>query len=230
MRPGYRFCWYAARGLFGVYFRLRVYGAGLVPREGPFILAANHASFLDPPIVGAACPREIGYLARESLFRFWPASWLLRWLGSIPVDRSGGGAEGLKGILDRLHAGGGVIVFPEGTRSADGRLQAGRPGVGLAVIKSSAPVVPVRLFGTYEAWPRGAGFPKPRRVVVRFGQPMTFTQLRAEAATCTKARLKEIYQQVADEIMAALAQLEPRPDPKPAENRPGQGAVSNAQV
>ena len=130
----------------------------------------------------------------------------------MPVDRDGGGARGLKNILDRLLAGGGIILFPEGTRTRDGRLQPARSGIGLTVIKSSAPVVPVRVFGTYEAFGRHHKIPRPHRVAVRYGKPLDFSALRAEAQTCDKARLKEIYQQVADEIMAAIGQLDLPPE------------------
>jgi len=137
---------------------------------------------------------------------------VLRQWNSVPVDREGGGAKGLKAILDRLLNGGGIILFPEGTRSRDGQLQSARSGVGLTVIKSNAPVVPARVFGTYQAYGRNMRIPRPRRVGVKFGEPMLFEQLRAEAKTCTRPRLKEIYQQVADEIMAAIAKLEPHTD------------------
>jgi 1-acyl-sn-glycerol-3-phosphate acyltransferase len=87
-----------------------------------------------------------------------------------------------------------------------------RLGIGLTVIKSDAPVVPVRVFGTFEAFGRHMKVPRPRRVAVKYGRPMPFEQLRAEAKICSKQRLKEIYQEVADEIMAAIARLEPFED------------------
>jgi 1-acyl-sn-glycerol-3-phosphate acyltransferase len=180
--------------------------------KGPVILAANHASFLDPPLVGAGLRRDINYLARESLFDVPVVGWILRHWNTVPVDREGGGAKGLKAILDRLLAGGAIILFPEGTRSRDGRLQPARSGIGLTVIKSSAPVVPVRVFGTFEAFGRHLRLPRPKRVAVKYGQPLNFDQLRAEARTCSKPRLKAIYQQVADEIMAAVAKLQPHHD------------------
>jgi len=114
--------------------------------------------------------------------------------------------------LDRLLNGAGIILFPEGTRTKDGQLQSARSGIGLTVIKSTAPVVPVRVFGTFEAYGRKHKFPRPHRVAVKYGKPMNFEILRAEAKTCDRARLKQIYQQVADEIMAAIARLEPRED------------------
>jgi 1-acyl-sn-glycerol-3-phosphate acyltransferase len=89
-------------------------------------------------------------------------------------------------------------------------LQPARSGIGLTVIKSAAPVVPVRVFGTFEAYGRDKKFPRPHQVVVKYGKPLEFEELRAEAKTCDKARLKEIYQQVANEIMVAIAKLEPK--------------------
>jgi len=208
MNLSYRLGWIFFRTLYAVYFRWRVFNPERVPQTGAVILASNHASFLDPPLVGSGLNRGINYLARESLFRFPGVGALLRSWNAVPVDRDGGGAAGLKAILERLLAGGGIILFPEGTRTNDGKLQPARSGIGLIVIKSQAPVVPVRTFGTFEAYGRNHKFPRPHRVTVKYGTPMNFEKLRAEAKTCDKPRLKEIYQQVADEIMAAIAKLE----------------------
>ncbi len=212
MNPSYRIGWIGFRVMYATYFRWRVFGAENVPQTGGVILASNHASFLDPPLVGAGLNRDINYLARESLFRFPGIGALLRSWNSVPVDRDGGGARGLKIILERLLAGGAIILFPEGTRTPDGQLQSARSGIGLTVIKSNAPVVPVRVFGTFDAYGKNHKFPRPHRVAVKYGEPMRFEKLRAEAKNCDKARLKEIYQQVADEIMAAIAKLEPKAD------------------
>jgi len=208
MNLSYRIGWSCFRVMYATYFRWRVIGAENVPVTGGVILASNHGSFLDPPLVGSGLKRDINYLARESLFRFPGIGALLRSWNAVPVDRDGGGARGLKAILDRLLAGGGIILFPEGTRTKDGQLQPARSGIGLTVIKSTAPVVPVRVFGTFEAYGRRHKLPRPYPVAVRYGKPLDFAALRAEAKTCDKVRLKEIYQQVADEIMAAIGQLE----------------------
>jgi 1-acyl-sn-glycerol-3-phosphate acyltransferase len=204
--------WCGYRALFKLYFRWRVYNAERVPLDGGVILASNHASFLDPPLVGAGLRRSINYLARENLFRFPVLGWVLHQWQVVPVDRDGGGAAGLRAILDRLLAGGAIILFPEGTRTRDGKLQPARSGIGLTVIKSTAPVVPVRVFGTFPAYGRHLRIPRPYRVAVKYGQPIRFQQLRAEAKVCSKSRLKQIYQQVAEEIMAAIANLEPHED------------------
>lgn len=212
MKPIYSIARAAFRLLFRFYFRWRVFHPERVPPAGPAILASNHASFIDPPLVGSGALREINYLGRESLFRSPGVGWLFRSVNALPVDRDGGGASGLRAILDRLLKGGAILLFPEGTRTRDGALQPAKSGIGLTVIKSAAPVVPVRVFGTFEALGRHHSFPRPRRIAVKFGHPLDFADLRAEAQTCSKPRLKEIYQEVADRLMQEIAKLEPRAD------------------
>lgn len=212
MKAVYYAPWILCRAVFGTYFHWRVYEADRVPETGPAILAANHASLLDPPLVGAALKRDICYLARENLFRNPLIGAVLRSWNVVPVDRDGGGATGLRAIMDRLNAGNAVILFPEGTRTLDGALQPARSGIGLLAIKSTAPVVPIHLFGTFEAYGRKLRLPRPRSVAVKFGRPMNLEQWRAEARTCSKARLKEIYQRTAEAIMDHIARLEPCAD------------------
>jgi len=212
MNLSYFIGWTGFRLLYKFYFRWRAFNPERVPLTGPVILAANHESFLDPMLVGAGITRDINYLARDTLFRYPGIGWLLRSWNSVPVDRDGGGAAGLKAILDRLLAGGAIILFPEGTRSPDGKIQKARSGIGLTVIKSDALVVPVRVFGTFQAFGRHMKLPLPRQIGVKYGEPLRFESLRAEAKTCSKPRVKQIYQEVADEVMAAIAKLEPCED------------------
>jgi 1-acyl-sn-glycerol-3-phosphate acyltransferase len=212
MNLSYFLSWSVFRFAYATYFRWRIYNPERVPLEGPVIIAANHASILDPPLVGAGLKRALNYLGRDTLFEVPVLGWLMRLWKVVPVDREGGGAAGLRAIFDRLLNGGAILLFPEGTRTADGQLQPTRSGIGLVVIKSSAPVVPVRVFGTFEAFGRDARIPRPHRVAVKYGPPMDFADLRAEAKACPKPRLKQIYQQVANEIMAAIGRLEPCED------------------
>ena len=212
MNASYKTGWHFFRALFTVWFGWRVFNPERVPPSGPVILACNHASYIDPPLAGAGLQRPITYLARQSLFRVPLLSALLRSWQVVAVDRDGGTGQGLKAILDRLESGGAIILFPEGTRTADGQLQPARAGIGLAVVKSAAPVVPMRVFGTFDAYGRHRSWPRPRRLTVKYGQPLTFESLRAEVRICSKPRLKQIYQEVADEIMSAIAKLEPKED------------------
>ena len=150
----YRLGWLGFRAMYATYFRWRVFNAGA--------RAANRRghSRLQPRELSRPAAGRFGLEARHQLsrprklFRFPGIGALLRSWNAVPVDRDGGGAAGLKAILDRLLAGGGIILFPEGTRTRDGKLQPARSGIGLMVIKSDAPVVPVRTFGTFEAYGR----------------------------------------------------------------------------
>jgi 1-acyl-sn-glycerol-3-phosphate acyltransferase len=205
----YRIGWISFRVMYATYFRWRVLHPDRVPESGAVILASNHASFLDPPLVGSGLRRECTFLARDTLFRFGPTRWLLTKWQAVPIDRDGSNATGMKRILEALNRGRAVILFPEGTRTRDGQLQKVRSGVGLIVAKTSAPVVPVRLWGTFEAYGRHVKFPRPKQVIVKYGEPLHFRELRAETKNCSKERLKEIYQEIANEIMTAIAALEP---------------------
>ncbi len=201
--------WRLSRLILGTYFGVRYAGSECVPAEGPFILAGNHASYIDPPMLGAVSPRPVSSLGRESLWGNPVSAWILNSIGAVAVDRDGASGKGLKAIMERLTAGGGIILFPEGTRTRDGQFQAARAGVGMVVIRSGAPVLPARVFGTYEAFGRHVRVPRPKRVGVRLGAPMRFEAERAEAAGAPRPRVKAIYQEVADAIMAAIQRLDP---------------------
>lgn len=207
MTWAYRTAWWLSRQVARWVYRTRVEHVDRIPPLGPVILASNHASLADPPLIGGSVPRAVCFLARDTLFQIPLLGWYIRRLNAVPVNRDGGGGAGLKAILDRLQAGSAILLFPEGTRSADGRLGPARSGIGLTVIKSGTPVIPIRLHGTYEAWGRHRRLPGPGRFRVVVGEPLQFEALRAEARTCDKDRLKAIYREVADTIMARIAEL-----------------------
>jgi 1-acyl-sn-glycerol-3-phosphate acyltransferase len=183
-----------------------------VPLQGGGLIVSNHASFLDPVLLGTSLPRDIHYLARKSLFKNKLFDYILRSVNAVPVDRDGNGMAGLKAILERLQKGCMVNLFPEGTRTPDGNLQKARSGVGLAVIKSKVPVIPTRIFGSFESYGKNSSFPKPKKIIIKYGPPINFDALREEAKTCPKERLKEIYQEIADQIMDKIASLSPHRD------------------
>jgi len=213
MHWGYWVGWQSSRLIAKGYFGWRALHPERLPLHGPCLVAANHACFFDPFFVGAGTTREMYYLARASAFWF-PLGAMLRRFNAIPMDRESGGLKGMLRIIDIINQGHAITLFPEGTRTADGQLQPAKAGVGLIAIKSAGPVVPVRIFGSYEAWNRHMTFPRPRRrVTVKYGHPLDFSALRAEAADCSKPRLKAIYQEVSDAIMRAIASLEPHEDP-----------------
>ena len=205
----YRFARFTFGMFFRIWFRWKVLHRERVPAKGGVILASNHVSYLDPVYVVSALERMVVGLARESAFNVPLGGRILRSWRVIPVDQTGTG-RGLKTFLSRLRSGDAVIMYPEGTRSPTGQIRAPQPGIGLIIIKSTAPVVPIKLFGAYEAYARHHWLPRPYQVQIKFGEPLDFADLRAEAKqTKDKDRLKEIYKQAATDLLHAIAQIEP---------------------
>jgi 1-acyl-sn-glycerol-3-phosphate acyltransferase len=185
-----------------IFFRLRVLHRERMINHGPVILAANHQSFLDPPCAGSASDRAIFFLARRSLLDGPILGWLLPKLNVIPVDSEGGkDRTALKALIRILRAGEGTLVFPEGQRSPDGKLQPALPGLGLVIAKTLAPVVPMRIFGAYEAWSINEKWPRLGRVTVVVGEPIYFTEQDIQGAG------KDLYQRLSQRVMDAISAL-----------------------
>ena len=201
MTPLYRAGHMLCTAVAELAFRLKIHGRENLIEEGPAILASNHASYLDPPLVGVACRKEIFYLARKSLFEKPVLGPVLTRVNCIPIDRDRGDVAAVRAILRLLKEGKRTLVFPEGTRSKDGKLQPARGGLGLIIAKSLAPVVPVRIFGSYAALPRSGGI-HFSQVTMVVGKPLIFTK----ADLGTDERLA--YQVLSDRVMAAIAALE----------------------
>jgi 1-acyl-sn-glycerol-3-phosphate acyltransferase len=138
-------------------------------------LVSNHQSHLDPVLVGIACPRQMRFLARHTLFH-WPMSWLIRSLGAVPIDRERGGLGGIKTTLKLLQEGEAVLVFPEGTRTQDGRLQPLMPGFSALARRSGATLVPVAIDGAFAAMPRGSRFPRSAPIKLSFCSAISPTE------------------------------------------------------
>ena len=163
-------------GIFGrLLFGFEVHGAHRVPDSGPVLLLSNHQSHLDPVLVGVASPRQLRYLARDTLF-VWPLGWLIRSLGAIPIDREAGLA-GLRATMRILRDQQALLLFPEGTRSPDGRLQPLKPGFLAVARRSGGAVVPVGIAGAFAALPRGRKLPTLHKIVIHFGEPLPAQQL-----------------------------------------------------
>jgi len=185
-----------------IFFRLRVVHRERMINHGPVILAANHQSFLDPPLAGSVSDRAVYFLARRTLLDGPFFGWLLPKLNVIPVDSEGGkDRTALKALIRILKAGEGTLVFPEGQRTEDGRLQPALPGLGLIIAKTMAPVVPMRIFGAYAAWPIHQKWPRPGHVTIVVGEPIYFTERDLES------RDKELYQRLSQRVIDAIAAL-----------------------
>jgi len=205
MTPFYGFFHYFVAGVHDAWFRGEVVGTENLPRTGPFLIAANHASHLDPPLVGCQIARQMRFFARKTLWSNAVASWWLNRTECIPVDRDSGDVGAIKRVLQALREDRGVVLFPEGTRSPDGQLQKPKAGVGLMACKTGAPVVPCRVYGSYEAFGKGASIPRfGTPVTVVFGAPIPATEYDDPAAG------KERYQVASQRIFTRIAAL-PQP-------------------
>jgi len=201
MNPYYWFCYNLIKLAGRVFFRLRVLHRERMINHGPVILASNHESYLDPPLVGSVADRAIFFLARKTLLEGFFFGWLLPKLNVIPVDQEGGDRSALKALIRILKAGEGTLVFPEGERTLDGRLQPALPGLGFVIAKTLAPVVPMRIFGAREAWPRGSGRVRFRPITVVVGEPIYFT------AADLQPPGKDVYLRLSQRVMDAIAAL-----------------------
>jgi len=179
--------------------------------KGPAILVMNHQSFLDPPLAGMACERELHILARRSLID-WPIlGKLMLKVNVIPVNKGGSDMTALKTLIRVVRQGGATLLFPEGTRSRDGRLQRAQPGVGMIIAKTKAPVVPMRVFGAFEALPPGEKSFRATPVTVVVGEPIYFTD------DDFKGEGQELYQRLSDRVMEAIAAIEDEREPRLSE-------------
>lgn len=192
----YYFCrqlvWYFLR----IVYRIKVEGVENIPANGPLIIASNHASFWDPPVIGAATPRPIYFMAKEQLFRNFLFGWLIKKLHAFPVKRDIFSVPVFRKSLDLLNKGEILLIFPEGTRSKGPFLSSPSPGVGMLAFLGKVKVVPTLVINTYKSF----SFAQMR---VRFGKPLYFSNFEKE----NKSR-KEVYQEISKKIMQEIKNLD----------------------
>jgi 1-acyl-sn-glycerol-3-phosphate acyltransferase len=191
-----------SRLLSRLFFTFRIIHRERVIQSGPVILAMNHQSFLDPPLAGTTCDRAIFFLAKKSLMKVPILGWLLPKLNVIPVNLEGGDRSALKALIRILTAGECALVFPEGTRTPDGTLQPAQAGIGLLIAKTRAPVVPMRIFGAFDAWPIGGKLRLFRKITIVVGEPLDFSDVDLQVGG------KNVYAQLSQSVMDAIAELE----------------------
>jgi 1-acyl-sn-glycerol-3-phosphate acyltransferase len=178
-------------------FRLRVQGRENVPRGGAYILAGNHQSYLDPVFCGVGLRRRLCFVARDSLFRFKPFAWLIYSLDAIPIARDKPDLVAMRAIIARLQQGDAVCLYPEATRTHDGRIAPFKAGFGLLCRRADAPVVPVLLDGAFEAWPRQTRFFSPGKITIWYGKLVPVAQMQAMT-----------NEELADHLTATLRQMQ----------------------
>lgn len=197
----YRFGYFLFKILSKILFRPNVQGRKNIPPKGAFILAPNHASSLDPHIVGTSIWREIYFFARSSLMKNRPLQMLFRLWNCITVDRDNPTPGSLKKAVQALKQGKPLVIFPEGTRSENGELQKGKLGLGFIAHKSQVPIVPVYVHGSYEILPKGIKFPRFKKLTVSIGKPLDFETLYLMKGN------GEVYQTISDQVMHAITEL-----------------------
>jgi 1-acyl-sn-glycerol-3-phosphate acyltransferase len=185
--------------LVRIYLRLRVRGSERVPLSGATIVVANHASFLDPIVLGSACPRKIHFIVLQAMYDWWRLRWFYWGMQTIPVRAEEGDPRAIRLALSRLKRGQVVGLFPEGARSGDGVMREGKTGVALLAALSGAPVVPCFIQGAFESLPPGGRFPRPARVSVSFGEAVRFQ--RGEGAKRDRVALERFSTRLLAEIV-----------------------------
>ena len=217
--------------MFRIVWRLRVTGLANLPRQGGILVVSNHQSFLDPPVCGSSI-RERPYtiIARESLFRFRPFGALIRSFGAVPIERGAGDLGALRTALSQLAMGRTVFMFPEGTRSEDGRTKALKPGVALLARKARAPIVPMAIEGAHDVWPRTRRLPSVRGLLeVEVGEPIAPETIRAWAEEGSDVLLDRLRRRIEELRMNCRARLRARsgglfPPPSPGDRPSWEGA------
>ena len=178
LRAGwYWVCRWACRLFCILFFRFRAYGRENVPDRGAFILVSNHQSYLDPVLCGVALKRQLCFLARESLFTNWFFTWLIYSLNAIPLKEGQADLSAVKTVISRLKEGMGVCLYPEGTRTGDGKIAPFKSGFSLLCRRGDAVVVPMVIDGAFECWPRHKKIFSSGQVTVRYGKAVTREQV-----------------------------------------------------
>ncbi len=191
------------KALFRCYNRWEVSGREHIPESGGVLLIANHTSYADPPIVGAACPRPVNFMAKSELFRIPGLAAFISRTHAFPVKREAADQQALRHSLYLLSAGEVLLVFPEGTRSPDGRLMPFEAGAAFLALAGKAQVVPVGIDGADRLLPRGKPILLPAKLRVRFGPPVDLSRFRAER------RSREVLEETCEVMIAALSAVLP---------------------
>lgn len=193
--------WGLFRAIGHLGFHYRAVGVERIPKEGGLLIAANHASFLDIPLLGCGIPRRVAFLGRQDLFPVPGLKGILQWLGWIPIRHDRLDRTGFKKAAELILQGRPVVIYPEGTRTRTGHLMPGKPGLGTIVAETGCRVLPAYIKGTYEALPIATWKLKFHPVEVTYGEPIDFTR---DIQALSK---KDLYRYVSRAVMERIAEL-----------------------
>lgn len=185
---------------FRLFYRCQIYG-NRHPCETGAIIAPNHVSFLDPPLIGAFWPADTHFLARASLFKPGFMGWVLPKMHSHPVQGTAQDIDSMRMVCQLIKEGNKVVIFPEGNRSEDGQLQPIKSGISMLAMRMNCPIIPVYIQGTYEAWPRQSRWPKPgKEIAVVVGNPIYPSKY-------LELKKKEGQEQLTQDVLRAIDSL-----------------------
>ncbi len=226
----YRFGYWMLLSFFVLFYRARFFGTHNIPDTGGLLVIANHQSLLDPPLVGVGIRRRnMAAIAKEGLFKHFPLGFLLRGVGCIPIKEDQGDAGAVRTAIEQLKRGRVVVIFPEGSRSADGAMDEFKRGVWLLMSRSGVPVLPAAVEGCFDAWPRQRSLPRliGQRVAVSYGTPISFVELKAMGSEQGLARLasdvETLRLDLRERLRTASHGRTPRPGPGDQRRVPAAG-------
>jgi 1-acyl-sn-glycerol-3-phosphate acyltransferase len=181
------------------YFRLDLQGTEHIPRSGGLVIAPNHQTYADPPLVTIPVRRPVFYMAWNRLFDIPVFNRLIRMLRAFPVDIDGRDARATREAVRLLQAGEALMIFPEGERTTDGRVRRFKPGAFRLAVSQATPVLPVTIDGGFNAWPPGRALPRPGRITITYHRPLT-----ADTALDPRAAARDLAERTRAAILSAL--------------------------
>jgi len=191
------------------YFRISAQGMENFPLEGPVIVVANHTSYLDAGILGGVLPRKVHFVVLTRMFALRRLRWFYTGMQTIPVDPGAGQRGPIRRCVEVLRSGHVLGIFPEGSRSEDGRLGELQEGAALLAKLSGAPVIPIGVQGAFEAFPRGVFLPRPRKIRMRVGKALLFADLLTQG-TDSREALRQLTSQMKAAIQDLMSPEEPQ--------------------
>lgn len=196
--------------LFGIRYRL----AEPIPPTGGLLVLATHQSHLDPLLLGLVCERRLSYLARSSLFGWAPFAAMISALDAVPIDRAASSVTAMKTVIRKLRGGAALTIYPEGTRTSDGRVGEVKNGFALVAKRSGVPILPVAIVGAWQCWPRSQWLPLPGRIRLEFGSIIPAAEVAAMDERALVALVTQRLTELDTEARRVWSGGSPKPSPR----------------